>query len=95
MSDFVNSSALTKLLANLFIFLVLTCALGIAAYDTIYHFPIDPYITTLIGGGLTYAVGLIGVHIGGVQALQSQVSLSNNSAMPADQQQTAKMGAVK
>jgi hypothetical protein len=74
MTNFINSSALTKLLANLFIFVVLVAAVGIAMYDTINNLAVSSYITGLIGGGMTYAVGILGVHIGGVQALQSQQS---------------------
>ena len=75
MSSFVNSSALTKLLANVFVFLVLIAAIGIAVFDTLTGQPINPYVSTLIGGGLTYAVGVLGMHIGGVQALQAQSQL--------------------
>ena len=80
MKDFINSSALTKLLANLFVFLVLVAALGIAVFDTISSQPINPYVSTLIGGGLTYAIGVLGVHIGGVQALQAQQSSAETTA---------------
>lgn len=80
MKDFINSSALTKLLANIFVFLVLVMALGIAAYDTLTGNPVNPYVATLIGGGLTYAVNLLGMHIGGVQALQAQQSSVDTTA---------------
>lgn len=80
MKDFINSSALTKLLANIFVFCTLICALGIAVYDTIVNMPVNPYVATLIGGGLTYAVGILGMHIGGVQALQAQQSNADATA---------------
>lgn len=75
MKDFVNSSALTKLLANVFVFVVLIASVGIAVYDALTIQTINPYVSTLIGGGLTYAVGLLGFHVGGVQALQAQSQL--------------------
>lgn len=72
MSNFVQSSALTKLLANVFVFLVMIVALAMAGYDTLNNLAINPYVSTLIGGGLTYAIGILGMHVGGVQALQAQ-----------------------
>ncbi len=80
MKDFINSSALTKLLANIFVFLVLVCALGIAAYDTLNGATVNPYVATLIGAGLSYAVNILGMHIGGVQALQAQQSNASTTA---------------
>lgn len=72
MKDFVNSSALTKLLANIFIFLVLVAAVGVAVYSKLNNQAIDPYVAGLLGSGITYAASILGVHIGGQQALQSQ-----------------------
>ncbi len=80
MKDFVNSSALTKLLANAFIFMVLLTSLAIAGYDTLMNLPINAYSTALIGGGLTYAVGILGMHVGGVQALQAQAQSADTSS---------------
>ncbi len=80
MIEFINSSALTKLLANVFVFCVLTCALAIASYDTINNIAVNPYVATLIGGGLTYAINVLGMHIGGVQALQAQQSNATTTA---------------
>jgi hypothetical protein len=100
MTNFINSSALTKLLANLFIFFVLIAAVGIAVYDTANNLPVNSYITGLIGGGMTYAVGILGVHIGGVQALQSQQSNANQilaaavTLPPVDSQVTTKIPVV-
>ncbi len=80
MIDFINSSALTKLLANVFVFCVLACALGIASYDTINNIAVNSYVSSLIGGGLMYAGGVLNVHIGGVQALQAQSGSANTAA---------------
>lgn len=82
MKDFVNSSALTKLLANVFVFVVLIASVGIAVYDALTTQIINPYVSTLIGGGLTYAVGLLGFHVGGVQALQAQDQIQQSQQIP-------------
>lgn len=66
MQDFINSSALTKLLANIFIFIVLLASTGIAVYDALTNQQINPYVSALLGGGLTYAAALLGVHVGSV-----------------------------
>ena len=75
MSNFVNSSALTKLLANIFVFLVMIVALSIAGFDTLKNLPLNPYVSGIIGSGLMYAGTILGFHVGGVQALQAQSQL--------------------
>jgi hypothetical protein len=75
MSNFINSSALTKLLANVFVFLVLVMALGIAGFDALTGQAINPYVSGLIFSGLGYAGTILGFHVGGAQALQAQSQL--------------------
>ncbi len=72
MQGFINSSALTKLLANTFIFAVMIAALVIAVYNVLNNQPINANASLLIEGGLVYAASMLGFHVGGVQALQAQ-----------------------
>lgn len=64
MKDFVVSSALTRLLANVFIFLCLIVALFIAAWEIIASQSINPLAYTVISTGLAYSLMLLGVHTG-------------------------------
>ncbi len=80
MMNFINSSALTKLLANVFVFLVMIAALAIAGYDTLKNLAINPYVSALIGSGLMYAGTILGFHVGGVQALQAQSQIQTPAA---------------
>lgn len=62
--DFVVSSALTRLLANIFIFLCLVVCLFIAAYQIITVQTINPIVYTVISTGMAYSLMLLGVHTG-------------------------------
>jgi len=64
MKDFIVSSALTRLLANLFIFLCLVIALFIAAWEIIASQPINPLVYSVVSTGLAYSLMLLGVHTG-------------------------------
>jgi len=101
MTNFVNSSALTKLLANLFIFVTLITLLAIGVYDTVNHLPLPDYITTVLGSAIGYALSVLGVHLGSSTSLSSQNSLANTTnslASPTptveDDQATQKMPKV-
>lgn len=64
MKDFVVSSALTRLLANVFIFMCLLISLFIAAWEIIASQPINPLCYTVVSTGLAYSLMLLGVHTG-------------------------------
>lgn len=64
MKDFVVSSALTRLLANIFIFLCLTTCLFVGAYQVIAGQQISPICYTVISMGMSYSLMLLGVHTG-------------------------------
>lgn len=64
MKDFVVSSALTRLLANIFIFLCLVVCLFIGAYEIVMGEPINPLVYTIVSTGMAYSLMLLGVHTG-------------------------------
>lgn len=64
MKDFVTSSALTRLLANVFVFVVLLGAVFVLIYQIIHDNPISPICYSVVSAGLTYAIMLLGVHTG-------------------------------
>jgi hypothetical protein len=64
MKDFVTSSALTRLLANLFMFIILTGAVLIGGYEVMNNQPLNPLVLTIASSGITYACTLLGVHVG-------------------------------
>lgn len=68
LSQFIASSNLTKLLAIVFLFLVLIASLAIAVYDTFVNIPINPYVTAILGAGLGAAINVLGIHQGAVTA---------------------------
>lgn len=72
MTQFVQSSALTRLLANIFIFLVLVTAVFIAAWKVLNNQQIDPLCYTAIAGGMSYAINMLGVHAG-VHVAEKQI----------------------
>ena len=94
MTNFVNSSALTKLLAAVFIFILLLAAVGIAIFDTVQRLAVPDYIVGLIEGGLLASATILGVHLGGVQTLAAQTQNVSTSLPPVDQQVTAKVPKV-
>ena len=80
MSNFINSSALTKLLANIFIFLVVVAFLGIAVYDTVTGTQVPAIITNVLYGAVMSSLAILGFHVGSVQTLQSQQSSAETTA---------------
>lgn len=64
MKDFVVSSALTRLLANVFIFLCLIVCLFIGAWQIVTVQTINPIVYTVISTGMAYSLMLLGVHTG-------------------------------
>lgn len=64
MKDFVVSSALTRLLANVFIFLCLVVCLFIGALEIVRGQAINPIVYTVISTGMAYSLMLLGVHTG-------------------------------
>jgi ABC-type Co2+ transport system permease subunit len=64
MKDFVTSSALTRLLANVFVFVVLVAAVGVLSYQIINNQQVNPICYSVVSGGLTYAVAMLSVHAG-------------------------------
>lgn len=72
MKDFVTSSALTRLLANIFIFLVVVASLVIACIEILQNQPIQPIVYIVVSSALTYATTIIGVHIPAFSSIQQE-----------------------
>ncbi len=70
---FVESSALTRLLANLFIFLILSGSGFIAIWQILHNEPVNPYCIALLSSGLTYGSTMLGVHLGAVTSTNAPV----------------------
>lgn len=67
MLEAINSSALTKLMAILFIFLSLLAALFvIVMYLVVYKQPPPEYVNGIVYAGLAASINILGVHIGAV-----------------------------
>lgn len=67
MLEAINSSALTKLMAIIFIFLSLvTCLFVIAVYLVMYRTTPPDYINNVVYAGLAASINMLGVHIGAV-----------------------------
>ncbi len=64
MQQFVTSSALTRLLANIFIFLVLLASLVVGAIEVMQSQPINPLIYATLSMGMVYAATILGMHSG-------------------------------
>ena len=64
MQQFVTSSAMTRLLANVFIFLVLVASLLVAAIEVMANQPINPLIYATLSMGMVYAATILGMHSG-------------------------------
>ena len=64
MQQFVTSSAMTRLLANIFIFLVLVASLLVAAIEVMANQPINPLIYATLSMGMVYAATILGMHSG-------------------------------
>lgn len=77
MKDFVISSALTRLLANIFIFLSLCVALFIGAWQIIASMPINPLVYTVVSTGMAYSLMLLGVHTGITMPQQKEPGTGN------------------
>lgn len=60
----VNQSLLTRMLANLFVFIVLIAALGVACFELIAYHNIDNPVSMVLGTGLGYAINLLGINQG-------------------------------
>lgn len=83
MKDFVVSSALTRLLANVFIFLSLVVCLFIAAWQIMMSMPINPLVYTVISTGMAYSLMLLGVHTGIAMPIASvEVSTTREGSKP-------------
>lgn len=67
MTEAINSSALTKLLAIVFIFLSLIAALVVIMWYLI-GYRVDPpqYVENIVYIGLAAAINILGVHLGAV-----------------------------
>lgn len=67
MLEFINSSALTKLLAIVFIFFCLLASLAVVVvYLCIYRVDPPQYIIGVIYAGLASSISILGVHVGAV-----------------------------
>lgn len=64
MKDFVVSSALTRLLANIFIFVCLLVALFVCAYQVLNSQQISPICYIIVSTGMSYSLMLLGMHTG-------------------------------
>lgn len=67
MIEAINSSALTKLLAIVFIFLCLVASLVvIVVYLVAYRLDPPQYVTGIVYAGLAASINILGMHIGAV-----------------------------
>jgi hypothetical protein len=67
MLEAINSSALTKLLAIVFIFLCLVASLTvIVTYLVAYRLDPPQYVTGIVYAGLAASINILGMHIGAV-----------------------------
>lgn len=64
LSNAVTASILTRLLANIFAFLVLCAALLVATWELISSQPINPFVATILGTGIGYVLHLLGLNQG-------------------------------
>jgi hypothetical protein len=81
MIEAINSSALTKLMAIVFIFFCLLAALAIVVvYLCTYRSDPPQYVIGIIYAGLAASINILGVHIGAVT--QSNGASQATSAMP-------------
>lgn len=84
MLELINSSALTKLLAILFIFLSLIAALIVIVWYLIF-FRVDPpqYVENIVYIGLAAAINTLGVHLGAVtQSNGASQAAANMPTLP-------------
>lgn len=61
--DFITSNALTRLLANVFIFVVVMYAVFIGGQELLSGTPIQPLVYVIVSSALTYATTVIGIHL--------------------------------
>ena len=88
MLEAINSSALTKLMAIIFIFLSLvTCLFVIAIYLVMYQKNPPDYINNVVYAGLAASINMLGVHLGAVtqsngatQAISLPIKLGEENA---------------
>lgn len=66
MTQFVTSSALTRLLANVFGFIVITAALAVFIIQTVNNQPVNPLCYSVLSTAVGYVVSILSVHTGGV-----------------------------
>lgn len=76
MLEAINSSAMTKLMAILFIFLSLVASLVvIVAYLVAYRTDPPQYVENIVYIGLAASINMLGVHIGAVTSTSALPSL--------------------
>ena len=63
-STFITGGALARLLATLFLFLVLLGAAVILSVEIVQNQSLNPYAMALVGAGLSYSRTLLGIHLG-------------------------------
>lgn len=81
MLEAINSSALTKLLAIVFIFLCLIASLVvIVVYLVVYRLDPPQYVTGIVYAGLAASINILGMHIGAVT--MSNGASQATAAMP-------------
>lgn len=99
MTNFITSSALTRLLANLFVFVALVAALFVAMVEVLKNEAINPIVYTLLSSGLVYGVSILSVHIGVVATGAGSTTDTTTSTTPPapsiDKINTAVMGAIR
>ena len=81
MLEAINSSAMTKLMAIIFIFMSLLAALFvIVVYLVMYRINPPEYVNGIVYAGLAASINILGVHIGAVT--QSNGASQAASVMP-------------
>ena len=72
MIEAINSSALTKLLAIVFIFFCLIASLTVVVvYLCFYRMDPPQYVTGIVWAGLAASINILGVHVGAVTSTAS------------------------
>lgn len=83
----VTQSVMTRFLANIFLFLLVISALGIAGYEIILNQPVNTIILSLLSIGAGNALAILGINHGSTLTPTSLTTpatpITSSSATPA------------
>lgn len=63
-SELITQSVLARGLAIVFLFVLLLAAVAVAGYDLVIGHPLPQLVSTVLGGGIGYALTVAGVNYG-------------------------------